>query len=219
MTDEDALPLPRAFYALPTLDVARALVGKTLWRRDAAGLAAGIIVETEAYIATIDPAAHAYRGATPRNRVMFGPPGYAYVYRAYGIHYCLNAVTQPEGEAAAVLIRALEPTTGRVLMRARRGATTLDRDLCRGPGRLCQALGITVGDNGADLLGPALWISATPGFPPSALVAATERVGISRATDLPWRFVLAGSRYVSGRGVPPANGPRTSIVDDQHPHG
>jgi DNA-3-methyladenine glycosylase len=193
--------LPRDFYAWPTLAVARDLLGKTLWRRTDAGVTAGVIVETEAYIASIDPAAHSYRGPTARNRTMFGPPGHAYVYRSYGIHAIFNVVTEPEGQAAAVLIRALQPAHGFELMRARRGAGVSERELLRGPGRLCQGMGITLDENGMDLLGPALWISHTPGFPVDAPVVATPRIGISRATDLPWRFVLAGNPYVSGRLV------------------
>jgi DNA-3-methyladenine glycosylase len=200
MADE-GWPLPREFYERPTLVVARDLVGKTLWRRTDMGVTAGVIVETEAYIGAIDPAAHAYRGRTARNRVMFGPPGHAYVYRSYGIHALFNAVTEPEGQAAAVLIRALQPLHGSDLMRARRGAGMSERELLRGPGRLCQGMGITLDENEADLLGPALWIGDTPGFPTDAPVMATPRIGISQATDLPWRFVLAGNPYVSGRAV------------------
>jgi DNA-3-methyladenine glycosylase len=140
-------PLPRAFYARPTLEVARALIGKTLWRRsdgdnaedDSEGVTGGIIVETEAYIAPIDAAAHGYKGLTPRTRVMFGPPGYAYVYRSYGMHFCVNLVTEREGIATAVLLRALQPTVGLELIHQRRGPAIGDRDLARGPGRLCQA--------------------------------------------------------------------------------
>jgi DNA-3-methyladenine glycosylase len=191
-------PLPHDFYARPTLDVARDLVGKTLWRRTGEGVMAGIIVETEGYIAAIDPAAHAYRGQTARNRVMFGPPGYAYVYFTYGMYHCLNAVTQAEGEAAAVLVRAIEPTHGQGLRRARRGESVPDRDLCRGPGRLCIALGLTVADNGSDLLGPLLWITETPGWSADTQILATPRIGISQAADFPWRFLLSGNPYVSG---------------------
>jgi DNA-3-methyladenine glycosylase len=198
---EEGQPLPREFYERPTLAVARDLLGKTLWRRTEAGVTAGVIVETEAYIAAIDPAAHAYRGLTARNRVMFGPPGHAYVYRSYGIHAIFNAVTEPEGQAAAVLIRALQPAHGLDLMRARRGARVSDRELLRGPGRLCQGMGIALDENEADLRGRSLWIGHTLDFPADATVTATPRIGISQATDLPWRFVLAGNPYVSGRVV------------------
>jgi DNA-3-methyladenine glycosylase len=199
--------LPPAFYARPTLEVARALLGKTLARRTDAGVAAGMIVEVEAYIAAVDAAAHGYGGPTPRTRSMFGPSGHAYVYRSYGMHFCLNVVTEPEGAAAAVLIRALAPSCGLELMRERRGPAISDRDLCRGPGRLCQALAITLGDDGATLYGPDpldLWIAETPGAesgsgdPP---IASSPRIGISKAVDLSWRFYVLGSRYVSGQLV------------------
>lgn len=207
MTDTSAnehtrhLKLPHSFYARPTLDVARDLIGKTLSRQTAAGVAAGIIVETEAYVAAIDPASHGYKGKTQRNAAMFGPPGYAYVYFTYGMHYCLNVVTEAEDVAAAVLLRALEPTIGLPLMRARRGERIADRDLARGPGRLCAAMALTIADDGDDLCGDALWIEETPGFPSDAEVLATPRIGITQAADWPWRFVLAGSPWVSGRKV------------------
>jgi DNA-3-methyladenine glycosylase len=177
------------------------LIGKTLVRASDEGIAAGIIVETEGYIASVDPAAHGYGGWTPRTRSMFGPPGHAYVYLSYGMHHCLNVVTEREGEAAAVLIRALEPTVGIPLMRARRGEAIVDRNLCRGPGRLCQALALTLADDGADLLGPALWIAETPSFSQDTPIAATPRIGISRAADWPWRFIIPGNRYVSGSRI------------------
>ncbi|HEY1390943.1 MAG TPA: DNA-3-methyladenine glycosylase [Ktedonobacterales bacterium] len=204
MTDISAgrhLILPCAFYARPTLDVARDLIGKSLYRQTQDGVTAGVIVETEAYISAIDPAAHGYRGKTPRNAVMFGPPGRAYVYFTYGMHYCLNVVTEDDGVAAAVLVRALEPTMGLPLMRARRGERIADRDLARGPGRLCAAMALTVAENGLNLRGDALWLTETPSFPPDAPVVATPRIGITQAADWPWRFVLAGSRWVSGRKV------------------
>lgn len=193
-------PLPRAFYDRPTLEVARDLIGKTLLRRTADGVAGGVIVETEAYVAAIDPAAHAYRGKTPRNASMFAAPGTAYVYRSYGIHYCLNVVTESEDVAAAVLLRAIRPTIGLELMRRRRGPGISDRDLARGPGRLCQALALTTADDGADLLGDDLWLIETPGAEPLA-IATTPRVGITQAADWLWRFVVAGERHVSARGV------------------
>lgn len=194
-------PLPRTFYDRPTLDVARELIGKTLLRRASAGVAGGMIVETEAYVAAIDPSAHAYRGQTPRNRSMFAQPGTAYVYRSYGIHYCLNVVTEAEGVAAAVLIRAIRPLVGIELMRARRGERIGDRDLARGPGRLCQALALTTADDGDDLLGAQLWISETPGLEGALPIAATPRIGITQAADWLWRFVVVADPYVSARGV------------------
>lgn len=200
------VPVSQAFYEQATLDVARALIGKTLARRTARGLTAGVIVEVEAYAGAMDPASHAYRGMTPRNRVMFGPAGRAYVYLSYGIHCCINIVTEREGEAAAVLVRALEPTYGIGLMRERRGASIGDRDLCRGPGRLCQALDITRGQDGADLtVGPGMdradgvWVAETGDWAIETPVATSPRIGITRAADWPWRFYVAGNRYVSGR--------------------
>src|SRR5579883_950448 len=141
-------PLPRDYYTQPTLDLARDLLGKTLWRRADAGVVAGIIVETEAYIAAIDPASHNYGRPSPRAATMFGPPGYAYVYLNYGMHYCLNVVAGPEGHSEAVLLRALLPTHGREIMAARCPKTAL-RDLCRGPGRIGRALALSLADNGA----------------------------------------------------------------------
>lgn len=199
--DMRGAPLPRAFYARPTLEVARDLIGKTLWRRTEAGVSGGVIVETEAYVAAVDPAAHAYRGKTPRNASMFAAPGTAYVYRSYGIHYCLNVVTEAEGVAAAVLLRAIRPTVGLDLMRARRGPGIVDRDLARGPGRLCQALALNLADDSASLLdGDHLWISETPGAA-TLPIATTPRIGITQAADWPWRFVVAGEPHVSARGV------------------
>ena len=179
-----------AFYDRPVLDVARDLVGCTLRHGDCAG----IVVETEAYHFT-EPACHAYVGVTPRTEVLWGPPGMAYVYRSYGIHALLNAVSEPEGVGAAVLIRAMEPTEGIELMRARRGPVP-DRELANGPGKLTQALGIGLDLNGTSLLGdgPVLF---EPRTGPVDVVRSAPRIGISRAVDLDWRFSLAGSRHVS----------------------
>lgn len=199
MTDRPIPPLLHAFYDRASVEVARDLLGKTLWRRTEAGLTAGIIVETEAYDGANDPASHAWRGQTQRNAVMFGPPGRAYVYFTYGMHYCLNAVTGPIGQASAVLLRAIQPIVGLELMRERRGTHIPDRDLARGPGRLCQALGITTADDGTDLAGNALWISETVEDSAAFSIAATPRIGITRAAERPWRFVVCDSRYVSGR--------------------
>jgi DNA-3-methyladenine glycosylase len=180
-----------AFYNRPVLEVARDLIGRVV----AHERCAGVIVETEAYHDS-EPASHAYVGLTPRTRVLFGPPGRAYVYRAYGIHACLNAVCEPEGVGAAVLIRALEPVDGVDAMRARRGVDRLE-DLCSGPGKLTQALGIRLEDNGCDLArGPVVIKHAPPGWP-DVEVAVSKRIGITKATELPWRFSAVGSRSLS----------------------
>jgi DNA-3-methyladenine glycosylase len=176
------------FFTRGVHDVAPDLIGATLLVNGVGG----VIVEVEAYHHT-DPAAHSFNGRTVRNAVMFGPPGRVYVYRSYGIHWCVNFVCEPEGSASAVLIRALMPTAGLKVMRRRRGIAN-DRLLCAGPGRLCQALAITGAHNGALLDQPpfALFAPAAP-----AEIVAGPRIGISKASDLPWRYGLKGSRYVS----------------------
>jgi DNA-3-methyladenine glycosylase len=174
--------------------VARELVGCTLLYEGCGG----VIVETESYEAD-DPACHAYVGLTERTKVLFGPPGRAYVYLSYGIHSLLNAVAEPEGEAAAVLIRALEPTHRVELMRARRRVKR-DTDLCSGPGKLTEALGISLADNEADLLREPFLLAPPAGEPPP--VVAGPRIGITKAVDRPWRFCAAGNSYVS-RPRPP----------------
>ena len=189
-------PLERSFYARPAREVAESLIGKVVLSTLGDGRTAGRIVETEAYTGPEDPASHAAErtGRTPRNSAMFGPPGTAYVYLSYGIHWCLNAVTDREDHPGAVLIRALEPVDGLPIMRLRRGMP--DRDLARGPGRLCQALAITGAVNGHALdRPPLLFLAATP-VPPEA-IASGPRIGISRAADWPLRFTLRGSRYLS----------------------
>lgn len=168
--------------------VAPDLIGATLL----CGRIGGIVVEVEAYHQT-DPAAHSYRGRTPRNGVMFGPPGVAYVYRSYGIHWCLNFVCEPEGTASAVLIRALQPTQGIATMRRRRGVKD-ERLLCSGPGRLCQALAITGEQNGLALRSPAFELRPR-GLVPE--IAIGPRIGISVAIENPWRYGLKGSPYLS----------------------
>jgi DNA-3-methyladenine glycosylase len=178
----------RTFFARPVLEVAEELIGAT-FLVDGVG---GKIVEVEAYHHD-DPAAHGYRGPTERNATMFGPPGHAYVYRSYGIHWCVNFVCEPEGVADAVLIRALEPTHGLDLMRQRRGVDD-ERLLCSGPGRLCQALAITRAQDGLALDRPPFRLEPRTEKPE---VVRGSRVGISRATDLPWRYGLEGSRYLS----------------------
>ena len=182
------MTLEREFYARPVVEVARDLVGCML----AHGRTAGVIVETEAYHES-EPACHAYVGLTPRTRVLFGPPGVAYVYRSYGIHALLNAVAEPKGVGAAVLIRALEPTEGIELMRERRGLEGID-DLCSGPGKLTQALAIELDLNDTPL-GKPIEVLARSG--PEPEIVAGERIGISLATELPWRFCNASSRNVS----------------------
>jgi DNA-3-methyladenine glycosylase len=176
---------------LPVVAAAEALVGCTI----AHGETAGVIVETEAYHES-EPACHAFVGLTPRTRTLFEAPGTAYVYRSYGIHALLNVVVEPEGVGAAVLIRALEPLAGVELMRARRGRDRAT-ELCSGPGKLTQALGIELDRNATSLLdGPIRLGPPAPERPPP-LVLAGSRVGITRAIELPWRFCAAGSRYVS----------------------
>jgi DNA-3-methyladenine glycosylase len=168
--------------------VAPELIGATLLF-DGVG---GRIVEVEAYHHT-DPAAHSFRGRTARNAVMFGPAGYAYVYRSYGIHWCLNFVCEPQGSASAVLIRAIEPAQGVAAMRRRRGIRD-ERLLCSGPGRLCQALGITLAHNGLALDWPPFELRAGNG---EAEIAIGPRIGITRAADIPWRYGLKHSPFVS----------------------
>ena len=180
--------LRRAFFARSVHGVAPELLGARLLV-DGVG---GRIVEVEAYDAE-DPASHGFGGVTARNRSMFGPPGHAYVYRSYGIHWCLNLVCEEEGRAAAVLVRALEPTVGLEEMRARRGVED-QRLLCSGPGRLCQALGVTREHDGLALDRPPFELHA----PTSQIdVVAGARIGISRAKDAPWRYGVAGSRFLS----------------------
>ena len=186
--------LSRRFYLKPTLDATAALIGKHLVRRSAEGITAGRIVEAEAYIGGPDPACHATRGMTERNRVMFGPPGHAYVYFIYGMHYCFNVVTRPAGRPEAVLIRALEPTDGIDLMRRRRGMDDLRR-LTNGPAKLCQAMAIGRDLNGVDLLGDELYIEDRRQRAP-ALVWRT-RIGIREGVDLAWRCCADGNPFVS----------------------
>lgn len=177
-------------------DVARGLLGWTLLREGVGGR----IVEVEAY-SPDEPASHAFRGRTPRNGAMFGVPGTLYVYRSYGVHWCVNIACEPEGVGAAVLLRALEPTAGLETMRARRGDVP-DRALCSGPGRLTQALAITAADDGAAVTAAPFELL----LPDSEVeVVTTPRVGITRAVDLPWRYVVSGSGWLSRgrRSAPP----------------
>jgi DNA-3-methyladenine glycosylase len=181
----------RAFFTRPVLEVARDLIGCVVTHGDTAG----VIVETEAYHDS-EPASHAFVGLTPRTRTLFGAPGRAYVYFSYGVHSLLNAVCEPEGVGAAVLIRALEPVDGIDHMRERRGVQTA-RALCSGPGKLTQALGIGLELNGSDLLRGPVVFSDRPRAWRDVAVEVDVRVGITKAADLPWRFLAAGNRYVS----------------------
>jgi DNA-3-methyladenine glycosylase len=180
--------LRKSFFNRSVHAVAPELIGATLTFNGVGG----VIVEVEAYHHT-EPAAHSYRGQTPRNAVMFGPAGYAYVYRSYGIHWCVNFVCEETGSASAVLIRALEPTRGLPAMRRRRGLADA-RLLCSGPGRLCEALGITVAHSGLALDVPPFALRARETEPE---IVAGVRIGITKAAELPWRYGLAGSPYLS----------------------
>ena len=187
-----AEPLARAFYERPTVEVARGLLGKVLVH----GRLAGRIVEVEAYLGTEDPAAHAWRGLTERTRVIFGPPGHAYVYFVYGIYECLNLVAEPDGVPGCVLIRALEPMAGLAAMRRRRPKAHRIEELASGPGRLTLAMGISRRHNGADVTRGPLTVRAL-GPEPLIEIQSTPRIGISRSKEAPLRFLIAGNRFVS----------------------
>jgi DNA-3-methyladenine glycosylase len=196
--------LPRDFYARPTLEVARDLIGHVLVHDTRAGSASGVIVEAEAYIGESDPACHAAPGPTRRNEPLYGPPGIAYVYLNYGMHYLVNVVTEPEGSPAAVLIRALEPLEGENLMRRRRARGSNRRaesfaadELGRGPGNLTRALGITLDDNKRDLTRGPLRIE-NRGLPRRE-VGWSRRIGINVGVEAEWRVFAVGSSSVSGR--------------------
>lgn len=180
--------LRRKFFARSVHDVAPDLIGATLLV-DGIG---GIIVEVEAYHHT-DPAAHSYNGPTPRNAVMFGPPGYIYVYRSYGIHWCINFVCEPEGSASAILIRALEPTQGLAAMRRRRGLRD-ERALCSGPGKLCEALAVSDRHNGLPIDATPIAIHAPVDKPD---IVTGVRIGLTKAIEKPWRYGLRGSKFLS----------------------
>ena len=195
------MTLAREFYARPVVEVARALLGGVVRH----GSTAGVIVETEAYHES-EPACHAFVGMTPRTRVLFGPPGTAYVYRSYGIHALLNCVAESDGVGAAVLVRALEPVEGIEIMRARRRVAR-DEELCNGPGKLTQALGIGLSLNGTSLVDGPIEIQRRESGARAPRIVMGERIGISKAADLPWRFCDADSRHVS-RPWPAAMRPR-----------
>jgi DNA-3-methyladenine glycosylase len=200
------LILPRSFYDRPTLAVARDLIGKVLVHETRAGRASGAIVEVEAYIGEADPACHAAPGPTARNAPLYGPPGVAYVYLNYGIHYLVNAVTEGEGAPAAVLIRALEPRDGVRLMRRRRSTTAkrsadlAEDDLCRGPGNLTRALGITLRQNRSDLTSSGLRIEDRGEG--ARAVEWSRRIGITVGVEPEWRVFALDSVAVSGRARP-----------------
>jgi DNA-3-methyladenine glycosylase len=190
--------LPHSFYARPTLTVAEELLGKVLVHRTRQGTASGVIVETEAYIGEDDPACHASFGRTARSEPLFGPPGFAYVYLNYGVHYLMNAVTEADGYPGAVLIRALQPLEGMELMKNRRvpnGHGIDEHDLCRGPGNLTKALGITITDNRLDLTTSRLTIEDR-GISVGE-IATGPRIGIRVAVERPWRYWVEGHRSVS----------------------
>ncbi|MGO9603520.1 MAG: DNA-3-methyladenine glycosylase [Candidatus Binataceae bacterium] len=203
----EARILPREFFNRDAVTVARELLGKLLVRREGRRLLAGRIVEDEAYLGRHDPAAHAYAGRTGRNFVLFGPPGYAYVYFVYGNHYCMNVSCMPEGEGEGVLFRAMQPVCGMEAMARARGLELSPSPrmaqlhlLSSGPGRMSQALGITrERDNNKDLTSRAsdLWL-ADDGLSPEQIVA-TPRIGITKAVEQPLRFAIAGNAYVSGK--------------------
>jgi DNA-3-methyladenine glycosylase len=202
---ESGRKLPRAFYERPTLEVARDLIGKVLVHRARGSETSGVIVEVEAYIGESDPACHAAPGPTPRNQPLYGPPGHAYVYLNYGIHYLFNVVTEPEESPAAVLVRALDPLDGVEVMRRRRMRAAKGRrrsprtlsphDLCRGPGNLTMAMGITLGDNRTDLTGDRLFLEDR-GIEPGAIAWST-RIGIRVGTERLWRAIAHGHPAVS----------------------
>ena len=196
-------PLPRDFFNRDPRIVARELLGKVLVRREGRKKLVGRVVEVEAYLGKDDLAAHSFIGPTPRNQVMFGPPGFAYVYFIYGNHYCLNVSCQPEGIAGAVLFRALEPLAGIEAMAHARGIKIeSQRDLPRltsGPGRMAEAFGVTrIRDNGKDFTSPKsdLWLAGDNYVPES--ITVTKRIGITKAAEHPWRYLIAGSPFVSG---------------------
>jgi DNA-3-methyladenine glycosylase len=202
--------LARAFYARPTLQVAEDLLGKVLVHRTRAGLTSGVIVEVEAYVGESDPACHAAPGLTKRNAPLYGPPGHAYVYLNYGVHYLVNVVTEPAGSPAAVLIRALEPLDGLPLMRKRRARSrTLrhqkprrriaDHELCSGPGNVTHAMGISLKDNRLDLLGSVLYLEDRG--PRVRDIVWSPRIGITKGTEKCWRCYSRVSISVSGSGL------------------
>ncbi len=192
------MPLPTEFYLQDTREAAKKLLGQLLVRTLPGGeVLSGVIVETEAYLKD-DPACHAYKGQTPRNAMMFGPPGHAYVYFTYGLHMMLNLVCAPEGTAEAVLVRALEPADGIALMRANRGGIAETKQLTNGPGKLAQALALTrLAHNGLGITTLGGELAVLPRETPPFEIVETTRIGISQGIELPWRYYVRGNAYVS----------------------
>lgn len=200
VTPDPPSPLGRDAYRRDPRDLAPVLLGKVLVHDDpTAGVRTGRIVEVEAYCGAADPGSHAFRGMTPRNRTMFGPPGGLYVYFTYGMHWCANVVCGDDGEGVAVLLRAVAPLAGLDVMRAARPRIRRDRDLCRGPARLCQAFGLDGGFDGADLVTAdrGVWLG-DDGTPPPAHPFQTTRIGLSAGAEHPWRWCVPGDPHVSG---------------------
>jgi DNA-3-methyladenine glycosylase len=196
MTELSLRPLARAFFARPAVEVARDLIGCQLVHEVRRARLVGTIVEAEAY-AQDDPGSHSNRGMTPRNEPMFGKPGFAYVYFTYGMHFCMNVVTDAPGRGSAVLLRAVEPVEGIEAMRRNRAGIARDRDIARGPGRLTQAFGIAVKHNRADLTKPPLYVSAGERYPHEGVIA-TPRIGLGARQDgRAWRFAVKDSPWVS----------------------
>lgn len=190
------MKLDRNFYLQSGLEVARALIGKKIFHNSPEGLTGGIIVETEAYMGSLDAAAHSYKGLTTRTQIQYGLGGFAYVYMIYGMYFCMNVVANVENVPDAVLIRALQPTDGINLMRKRRGKNNL-RDLCSGPGKLAQAMGIDKNHYGVDLCGDEIFIETTNILPD---VTATKRINVDYAGDAAnylWRYIMTGSEFLS----------------------
>ncbi|MDX2128175.1 MAG: DNA-3-methyladenine glycosylase [Chloroherpetonaceae bacterium] len=190
-------PLPESYFSMPTVSLAKSLLGKVLVHQTPEGTRSGVIVETEAYIALEDEACHAYRGITPRNAVMFGAPGLAYVYFTYGNHFMLNVVSEPEGIAAAVLIRAVEPMMGFEAMKSFRNNIEKEIDLTNGPGKLTAAFSIGKKENGLELFQSPLFIAENPHAKRKFEISVSTRIGITRSVELPWRFFIKGNPFVS----------------------
>ena len=205
--------LPRSFYLRPTILVAKELLGKYLVRQVGKHRLAGRIVEVEAYLGSLDPASHAFRGKTNRNEVMFRAGGYLYVYFTYGMHFCCNVVTQSEGTGHAVLIRAVEPVKGIELMRRNRGLPGGKiEDLCSGPAKLCQAFGIGRAENGTDLCADEMWIGRGATQRDRIAVGQSPRIGITSGQTHQWRYFVKENRFVSRR-KPAAGNPAKTRPD------